>query len=1075
VPNQSVAQRDGDQDRLRTSAPAPRHGGEVPKTEGAAQGWGKRRVWFALLLAALAILVAQQIDGSVGRIEIPGQPAYAVSAVHTQSDAQRAWCVWNNYTLRPGNAASSDPARLIAGRVSACLARLGAGTAQAFGDVTARLLVWTYIGLDLLFTMVLLWVLVHMARKWAPDTRGETNEQVLRDSVKGPLPYILGALVLLGTLAETVAHGLLADSGSSSWWIGVAGNTLQFSSYVRWVPMAALALIVLVLAVDPHVDHSARGWLRLEDSSLSYLADVRKVAARLRLQIALTVVLTLPLLGLGVDQAPDLLLRTLDLDGSPRRFWLGLLGLVVTLLSLAVLSLLLWRSVHRTLTEWRLEDDAEPRAHGKTADNAWSTLHPRLVLASGVILVAAAFGWPGWRPVGGLGIVLLATSFLSLVAGTKPWQWNETAIPGETLTALQASIAQRNEKSAEVVVNRAARYARWVAAVPVAVVGIELARVSTPALLVDGSWRFGLLLILGVGLLVLAAATPTLLASGPLRGIFQRRSAYPALGGVTATAWVLATLPPTHLGFPAVVGALGATLLFIGAVLVSLTELQRWADMTVPPAGLRRLRLRRVPVFLGLLLWLVIGNSIDTLGMHQVRLQTVDKAAQSLTPQQAFETWMADNCVGRPDAPPGDIPMVFVASSGGGIRAAYWTAAVLDKLFPLGKPANGCHVPAASRVFAVSGISGGSLGVVSWLSSAESHGPLPWYQRPALDGPDPTSAAPWYEATLGIDHVSAVFSWMLYVDTPRAFLGFPGDDRAAVLEESWEDGDAALTQNFLENYQSVLGNNRGWVPLALLDGAAEESGCQEITSPLQLDTFGAVTPDNGRAVDPLACMAIPSDTTANYKAAPAPQTTNMVGNYICTSGGRPEDVRRSTAALLSARFPYVTPSGRMANCYDNQINTYVIDGGYADGTGSLAAVNLYRQVKPRIDQYNLTAGDGHHIRPIFVQIDNGYLSQASGTPPSRPLELLVPPLGKLNAGQAAENSTSQLAFSVFGGAEFYARMADIPQPGVEAPLGWALSTSARDDLAAQADRVTCRTNLPASLAWLSAMDANCGP
>jgi len=1052
----------------------------VPKTGSAVPWRGKRRVWFTLLLAALAVLVAQQIDGSVGRIEVRGQPAYAVSAVHNQSDAQRAWCVWNNYTLRPGNATGSDPAQLIAGRVSDCVARLNAGTAQASGDFTARMLVWTYIGLDLLFTLVLLLVLVYIARRWAREMQDDAIGQALRNSARGKLPYSLGALTVLGTIAETVAHGLLADSGSSSWWIGAAGNTLQFSSYVRWVPMAALATIVLVLAVAPHVE-SANERLQLGDTSLTYLSDVRSVAARLRLQIALTVVLILPLLGLGVDQAPDLLLRTLDLDGSRRRFWLGLLGLVLTLLSLAVLSLLLWRSVHRTLTEWRLDDDAAPRARGKPAADAQSTHHPRLVLATGVILVAAAFGWPGWRPLGGLGIVLLATSFLSLVARTNPWDWNEAAPAGAPAVGadepddLKTVIAGRKEPAGTAAVDRAARYARWVAAVPIAVVGIELARVSTPALLVDGSWRFGLLLILAVLLLVLAAATPTLLSSGLLKGIFQRRAAYPALAGVTAAAWVLATLPATHLGFPAVVGALGATLLFIGALLVSLTELQRWADSTVPPAGLRLLRLRRVPVFFGLLLWLVIGTSIDTLGPHQVRLQTVAKAVQPLTPHNAFEAWMADNCVGRPDAPPGDIPMVFVASSGGGIRAAYWTAAVLDKLFPLGKPTSGCTVPAASRVFAVSGISGGSLGVVSWLSSAESHGPLPWYQRPALDAADPSSATPWYEATLGIDHVSAVFSWMLYVDTPRAFLGFPGDDRAAVLEESWEDGDAALTQNFLANYQSVLGNHHGWVPLALLDGAAEESGCQEIVSPLLLDTFGAVTPNNGRAVDPLACMAIPSDTTANHKVAPAPQTTNMVGNYICTSGDRPEDVRRSTAALLSARFPYVTPSGRMANCYDNQINTYVIDGGYADGTGSLAAVNLYRQVKPWIDEYNRTAGEGHHIRPIFVQLDNGYLTQASGTPPSRPLELLVPPLGKLNAGQASENSTSQLAFSAFGGAEFYARMADIPQPGVEAPLGWALSSSARDDLAVQADRVTCRTNLPASLAWLTATDGNCGP
>src|SRR6266850_2324328 len=63
-------------------------------------------------------------------------------------------------------------------------------------------------------------------------------------------------------------------------------------------------------------------------------------------------------------------------------------------------------------------------------------------------------------------------------------------------------------------------------------------------------------------------------------------------------------------------------------------------------------------------------------------------------------------------------PIVFVATAGGGIRAAYWTAVALGHLsdqlpkFP-------------DRVFAISGVSGGSLGAVAMEALFASENPPP--------------------------------------------------------------------------------------------------------------------------------------------------------------------------------------------------------------------------------------------------------------------------------------------------------------------------------------------------------------
>jgi hypothetical protein len=86
-------------------------------------------------------------------------------------------------------------------------------------------------------------------------------------------------------------------------------------------------------------------------------------------------------------------------------------------------------------------------------------------------------------------------------------------------------------------------------------------------------------------------------------------------------------------------------------------------------------------------------------------------AEEQITPY--FDKWAAKPAADK------DAPVIIVATAGGGIRAAYWTATVLGELTDLSRrnvspeaAAAGASRPVAfeKQLFAISGVSGGSLG-----------------------------------------------------------------------------------------------------------------------------------------------------------------------------------------------------------------------------------------------------------------------------------------------------------------------------------------------------------------------------
>jgi hypothetical protein len=96
------------------------------------------------------------------------------------------------------------------------------------------------------------------------------------------------------------------------------------------------------------------------------------------------------------------------------------------------------------------------------------------------------------------------------------------------------------------------------------------------------------------------------------------------------------------------------------------------------------------------------------------------------------------------------------------------------------------------------------------------------------------------------------------------------------------------------------------------------------------------------------------------------------------------------------------------------------------------------------------------IVPLFIQIDNGYDSVAAPAAPGRPHELLLPPMGYLNAADTATAAARQRAFVAFG-CSAYLRIANQGNPALQAPLGWTLSPAAQAELDANLAQIPSST------------------
>jgi hypothetical protein len=347
---------------------------------------------------------------------------------------------------------------------------------------------------------------------------------------------------------------------------------------------------------------------------------------------------------------------------------------------------------------------------------------------------------------------------------------------------------------------------------------------------------------------------------------------------------------------------------------------------------------------------------------------------------------------------------IIVAISGGASRAGLWGAAVLARVDAYARERN-------AAVYAVSSVSGGSLGAAAYLSALAGSGkdapPGTRCWLPA--GSD--QAFQDYAMHLGrADAIGPLLAGYVFSDVPRAFAGWPaaglgfdlrGGDRAAGIERAFEanERDAAelvagklKTVGLGEPFMSVTSPGQ---PLWIANGTERDTGSRAITIPVVSERASARTPAPDRANGSRRVG------TPEQKADWPFLGASDVIAQLC------RDVPISTAINNTARFPFLEPAGLLrspAGCGTSTIDhpVSVIDGGYFDNSGLESALELAgwleatAGVKPIVVA---TSGDGDStLEPeSTVRCGSDTIDPGLPRPQKRVLEVLGPVFGLYNA------------------------------------------------------------------------------
>ena len=456
----------------------------------------------------------------------------------------------------------------------------------------------------------------------------------------------------------------------------------------------------------------------------------------------------------------------------------------------------------------------------------------------------------------------------------------------------------------------------------------------------------------------------------------------------------------------------------------------------------------RAPLILGAfglaaLLALVLGDnhSVRRIEADRVAGVPVDKTPLAL--QAAVQQWMTENhCrpTGSDETNVRNCPRpIIIAAAGGASRAAFFLATVVG-YFMQESTSNGLDPnKVRERLFAISSVSGGSVGAVmvtAALAAKDDSNTLPCV-RADVDqwwGETINNWRDCFEALTSGDFLTADFFGFAFNDT----LPFgPWHDRAAVLEDTWTrryhevvtsaDKSAILPGcEGLECPFLALRPRPGhWVPLLVLNGTSEATGGRIITTPLAL-TYAPHAPANTTehpcptAVGPDGCqLFVQVDRFHDllHKPTEPDRWFGWLGFFerYLLRGTTGDDVSLSTAAHNSARFPFISPPGSIRNAQAQMIVDRIVDGGYFENYGALAAKELALAV--------------HAIQPtlkplvIVISNDPGDLLDLGDSSPTRGRS--KPPRPQIAEGEPLTDvvaplttfANSRTAHGIFGVAE----------------------------------------------------------
>jgi hypothetical protein len=360
------------------------------------------------------------------------------------------------------------------------------------------------------------------------------------------------------------------------------------------------------------------------------------------------------------------------------------------------------------------------------------------------------------------------------------------------------------------------------------------------------------------------------------------------LNGAAAIALVLYVLSIFVMPFSGVMGPLAFTLLALG-VLTGFSNLLTLVSI--------RSSLNVMVILLALAF--LFGQYRDP---YAVRLRnTESKAHFDIRPDthRYLHQWFERRMRLLKDDTTATFPVYIVLSNGGASRAGKWTSSVLTSLQDTSYHIN----PQDSfreHVLCIAGASGGSVGnaaFYSLLKASDDH--------TINSGALKDHADRFFQA----DFLTYTMARLLGPDIFRHLLPFniPVYNRADALESLMEKASADTVLNsYFSKPLTELFDTTGRLPILVLNTTQVDNGMPGVISSVRL---------------------------------PAESQRQDVLSLVDSMGVRhgKGDINLSTAAVLSSRFPYVSPAGKV-------FDRYYVDGGYFDNSGAGAVLDFIHEL-----------------------------------------------------------------------------------------------------------------------------------
>src|SRR5262245_30893909 len=355
-------------------------------------------------------------------------------------------------------------------------------------------------------------------------------------------------------------------------------------------------------------------------------------------------------------------------------------------------------------------------------------------------------------------------------------------------------------------------------------------------------------------------------------------------------------------------------------------------------------------------------------------------------------------------------PVFFISAQGGGIYAAYHPAISLARL------ADYCP-EFAHHLFGISSVSGGSLGAAVFaelmrsLSPAERGDPA----SPVMGCSQRREPVDYQvlqrkvDSFFGTDFLSPVIASALLFDVPTILvpqLRF-GPDRARALEHGFEAAwqklalsgpEAGLSSDFLGRWDATMA-----APALFMSTTAVNFGIPILISQVDWSynpSAGVVTKRTGK--DVTAALHVKSSgllqTVLDRLNRPADELEIGIANIL---NSRPDvQLATSTAAVLSARFPAVTPPGTIrrndaievnrGGIYQNIRELQLTDGGFYDNSGGIVAREIINYLRKRLDDDPKLQPFKNDIRFHLIRFTDTPAKRQAIASPKAHIEIVAP-------------------------------------------------------------------------------------